>query len=334
MGTIGSDDCASTKRMTSSLPAFDTPIVLVVFNRPDHTEVVFRRVAEMRPARLLIIADGPRADRAGESAICERVRTITTQVDWPCEVLTNFSATNMGCRKRLISGLNWVFDQVEEAIILEDDILPDHSFFRFCEEMLLRFRHDSRISMVTGFNIVQDHYSMEWSYFYSQLTHIWGWATWRRSWVRYDEHLTNWPAIKATGMMRELFSRPEQRRFWTSVFDQMHGGGGPDTWDFQWVYTNLINRGLAITPRTNLIKNIGFGPGATHTHRAEDAPAVVAGTMSFPLLHPPAMIPLRELDELDGRLSGHYVPGLPIRAMHKLKGTLAKGLRKLKGRQS
>ncbi len=308
-----------------------TPIVFIVFNRPEHTEVVFRRIAQVRPSHLLVIADGPRADRLGEAETCQRVRDIATQVDWPCEVLTNFSDTNMGCRKRVISGLNWAFEQVEEAIILEDDILPDVSFFRFCEEMLAHFRNDSRISMITGFNIVKDHPHKQWSYFYSQLTHIWGWATWRQSWAMYDEHLSEWPSIKEAGLLEEIFTIPAQRRFWTHIFDEMYNGTGPNTWDYQWAYTNLVQRRLSVTPRINLIDNIGFGPGATHTHRAEDAPSVAAGTLSFPLIHPPAMIPLREIDELDGRLSKNHIQGLRERAIGKLGRVFAKVLTGPKG---
>lgn len=300
-----------------------TPVVLIVFNRPEQTEIVFRRIAQVRPARLLVIADGPRSARLGEAELCAKVRHIATRVDWNCEILTNFSDVNMGCRRRIVSGLNWAFEQVEKAIILEDDILPDITFFRFCEEMLTRFQDDSRISMITGFNIVQDHVNTPWSYFYSRLTHIWGWATWRRSWARYDEHLSQWPAIRAAGLMPEFFQRPEQRRFWTAIFDKMHQGTGPDTWDYQWAYTNLIHHALAVTPRVNLIENIGFGAEATHTRRTEDAPALAVGTMSFPLLHPPAMVPLRKMDELDGRLSGSTIPGLPKRALRRVKRALA-----------
>ena len=186
-----------------------TPVVFIVFNRPQHTEAVFRRIAQARPPCLLVVADGPRPNKPGEAALCAKVRQIATQVDWPCEVLTNFSDVNLGCGMGPISGLNWAFEKVEEAIILEDDILPDVSFFRFCDEMLERFRNDSRISMITGFNVVQDHVPMDWSYYYSQITHCWGWATWRRSWARYDQHLKHWPAVKAAGLMREYFARPD-----------------------------------------------------------------------------------------------------------------------------
>jgi hypothetical protein len=317
--------------MTTDAPECKTPIVLIIFNRPEHTEAVFRRIAQVRPAELLIVADGPRPDRLGESALCQRARQIVTQADWPCKILTNFAEANMGCGKRVISGLNWAFEHVEEAIILEDDILPDLSFFRFCDEMLERFRNDSRISMITGFNIVQDHLQTPWSYFYSQLSHLWGWATWRRSWVRYDEHLSEWPAIKAAGIMREIFERPKECRYWVEVFDVMHKGASVDTWDYQWVYTNLINHSLAVTSGTNLVENIGFGPGATHTLRAEDVPPITAGTLSFPLIHPPAMVPLRTMDELDARLSGFYIPALPQRAIRKFKRKFAEALQARRG---
>ncbi len=119
----------------------ETPVALIVFNRPETTRRVFAAIAAARPARLLLIADGPRTDRPGEVERCDEVRKIVTSVDWPCEVLTNFAEENMGCRRRVVSGLNWVFSQVEEAIILEDDCVPDASFFPFCAEMLERYRH-------------------------------------------------------------------------------------------------------------------------------------------------------------------------------------------------
>lgn len=310
-----------------------TPVIFIVFNRPEHTETVLQRIAQVRPSRLLVVADGPRADRPGEAATCQKVREIATRVDWPCEILTNFSDANLGCRRRVISGLNWAFEQVEEAIILEDDVVPDVSFFRFCDEMLARFRCDSRISMIAGLNLVEDHPHSQWSYYGSQRMHIWGWATWRRSWATYDEHLRDWPAIKAAGFMQELFPLPAQCRFWTRIFDQMHNGTGPDTWDYQWAYTNLVHGRLSITPRVNLIENIGFGPGATHTHRLEDGPSVASGTLSFPLIHPPALIPLRRIDELDGRLSKSYIPGIRERIIHKLKRAFAKAFVGSRGAQ-
>jgi hypothetical protein len=304
--------------MSFEISPCQTPIVFIIFNRPELTRRVFSRIAQVKPTRLLIVADGARADRPGETEISERVRAIALAVDWPCKVQTNFASSNMGCRSRLVSGLTWAFEQVEQAIILEDDVLPDLSFFPFCEEMLARFSDDDRISMITGFNIVQDSTKTGDSYFYSRMTHIWGWATWRRSWARYDEHLAQWPAIRASGLLQSLFKEPAQYRFWARIFDQMHQGTGPDTWDYQWVYTNLINHALSVVPRVNLIANIGFGPEATHTTKVEDTPTLAVGSLTFPLRHPPAIIPWSKLDELEGRLSGTTIPNIARRIFSKI----------------
>jgi hypothetical protein len=303
---------------------FETPVALFVFNRPDTTRRVFEAIANVRPARLLLVADGPRPGKGGEAEACQQVREIVSRVDWPSEVSTNFAESNLGCKDRMISGLNWVFSLVEEAIILEDDILPDPSFFSFCEAMLSRYRNDSRISMVAGFNIVQDSVRTDSSYFFSHLTHIWGWATWRQSWARYDEKLTNWPAIRDAGLLWEIFERAENVKYWTNVFDQMHQGTGPNTWDYQWMYTNLTNHSLSIVPRVNLVENIGFGHKATHTIDESAKPAVSVHSIELPLTHPPAVVPLRSMDRIDQRLSGFQTPGLAKRILGRLRRVLSK----------
>jgi hypothetical protein len=306
-----------------------TPVALVVFNRPQQTRAVFDRIAQARPTQLLIIADGPRSERQGEAELCEQVRAIATAVTWPCEVRTNFAPENLGCRRRLVSGLNWLFEQVEEAIILEDDVIVDQSFFPFCEEMLARFRTDDRVSMISAFNIADDLTQDGPSYLFSTLTHIWGWATWRRAWARYDETLLLWPEIKTSGLMEQRFADPRSRAYWTTVFDAMHNGNGPNTWDHQWAYTNFMNNTLAVVPGINLMENIGFGPDATHTLDTEDAPALKAGRIRFPLVHPPAMVPMRLFDEVDNKRSGFQIPTFTERLVKRLQ-RVATRLRKQK----
>ncbi len=308
--------------MSESAYTCETPVALFAFNRPELTKRVFRRIAEVRPKRLLCVADAARPDRPEEEQRCKEVQAILSAVDWPCEVQTNFAVQNMGCRGRLITGLNWVFEQVEEAVILEDDVLPDPTFFRFCDEMLQRYRNDTRVAMVSGLNLVQDKTQAPDSYFFSQLTHIWGWASWRRAWATYDPDLTDWPAIKAAGLMRELFPKPAHQRYWTHVFDQMHSGTGPDTWDTQWFYTNLKNSVLSVTPGVNLVENLGFGPDATHTIYAADVPRFLVQPLQFPLQHPPAMVPLRHLDVIDQERSGSRLPTILSRVRNKLRRSL------------
>ena len=320
--TVLSKGRAHGSQVEAEPKQLETAVALIVFNRPALTRVVFERVAQVRPRRLLLVADGPRPDRSEDHALCEEVRDIVTGVNWPCEVQTNFAPANLGCRARVISGLNWVFQQVEEAIILEDDILPDPSFFPFCVEMLQRFRHDPRIAMITGFNHSADLQRPPYSYFFSELTHVWGWASWREAWKHYDEALTSWPEVRRCGLLREVFPERGAVRYWTQIFDTMHSGTGPNTWDYQWMYTNLARHALSITPQRNLVQNIGFGAGGTHETSSAGAPRVSVGALPFPLQHPPTMIASRSLDALDQRLSGWHVPGLPKRIVRKAKRVL------------
>ena len=297
----------------------ETPVALIVFNRPRLTRALFERVAAARPRKLLLIADGPRASRAGEAQLCAEVREIVSRVDWPCEVQRNFAEENLGCRQRVISGLDWLFEQVEEAIILEDDILPDPSFFPFCEEMLERYRYDDRVSMITGFHIGADEAKLAESYYFSALTHIWGWATWRRAWQHYDEHMSGWPQAKRSGTLRRVFPASSARRYWTPILDGMYHGTGPNTWDYQWMFTNILRGSLSVTPGVNLIENIGFGADATHVSDSAGAPKVSVGALRFPLQHPDKVVASKDLDALDQRLSEWHKAILPVRAVRKAR---------------
>lgn len=318
--------------MQADVQQFGTAVVLIVFNRPAITRAVFARIAEMQPKQLLVVADGPRPDRENERTLCEQVRQIVTAVDWPCDLRTNFAERNLGCRERVISGLNWAFEQVEQAIILEDDILPDPSFFLFCAEMLERFRGDPRVGMITGFNIAADQTAADqapspYSYHFSELTHIWGWATWREAWKHYDPSMTSWPAVRDAGMLQDVFTERSAERYWTPILEGMYQGRGPNTWDYQWMFTNLTRRSLSVVPRVNLVHNLGFGEDATHVTHPGDAPQVSVKSLSFPLQHPPAMIAARSVDRLDQRLSDWHVPGLPKRVVRKLRRVVAGGNR-------
>ena len=273
-----------------------TPVAMIVFNRPQTTRVVFDAISKIRPAKFLVIADGPRASHSGEEERCAQVREIVRAVDWPCELLTNFADSNLGCQERVISGLDWVFSLVEEAIILEDDCLPDLSFFPFCRELLERYRGDSRISYISGANLVQDYTKIDDSYFFSQIGGIWGWATWRSEWHRYDRHLRDWPELRNENKLAEVFDQPRAAAYWTRIFNLMHENKGPNTWDYQWLYTGLKNNSLTVVPSVNLIHNIGFGEDATHTTEQDPRFILPATPMRFPLRHPSSFIPSRSLD--------------------------------------
>lgn len=261
-----------------------TPVALIIFNRPDTTARVFAEVAKARPPKLLVVGDGPRTDRSGEEIQVAAARAIINQVNWPCEVSTNFSDTNLGCRNRVSSGIDWIFEQVEEAIILEDDCLPDPSFFHFCQDMLEHYRHDQRIGMISGNNFQQGRKYGSGSYYFSKYAHIWGWATWRRAWKSYDVRASIWPRFRDEGYLERLLI-PAERPTWCRHLDGVYSGQ-IDTWDYQWTLTCWANSMLTILPQENLISNIGFGMNATHTKTPSRYASMATSSIQWPLLHP------------------------------------------------
>lgn len=276
------------------------PIVLMIFNRPDLTEHVFAAIAEARPRKLLVIADGPRPERAGEAEKCAAARAIVERVDWECDVLKNYSDINMGCARRPATGLRWVFEQVEEAIILEDDCVPHPTFFPFCEELLEKYRDDERVMHISGNNFLFHQKSMPFSYFFSHYCLSWGWATWRRAFQYYDPEIKLWPTLADTSWLLDLLGDPRAVDHWNKVYDLTYASMDTvNTWDFQWVFACWAQRGLSILPNTNLVSNVGFREDATHTKRAEHKCANSATMeMIFPLKHPACMMRDREADQI------------------------------------
>ncbi|HIK22925.1 MAG TPA: glycosyltransferase family 2 protein [Thermosynechococcus sp. M3746_W2019_013] len=273
-----------------------TPVAFIIFNRPDTTERVFAEIAKARPPKLLVVGDGPRVNRQDEAEKVAAARAVVERVDWECEVLTNFSETNLGCKQRVSSGINWVFSQVEEAIILEDDCLPDQTFFRFCQELLERYRHDQRIGMISGNNFQFGRRRNGDSYYFSKYTHIWGWATWRDRWVgSYDIAMSKWPRIRDEGWLVDMVGNASEARYWKNIFESVYRGE-IDTWDYQWTFANWVEGRLTILPATNLISNIGFGPNATHTRRTSELANMARVPMNFPLVHPVGVIRNNQAD--------------------------------------
>lgn len=273
-----------------------TPVVLILFKRPGATDRVFKAIAEARPRKLFLIADGPRVNRPEESEACRAARSVVERVDWDCEVFKNYSEVNMGCGRRPASGIDWVFDHAEEAIILEDDCLPAPSFFQFCEELLERYREDRRVMHINGSTYRNYEFSAPESYFFSQFPGCWGWATWRRAWREFDFSVKLWPRFRATGWMNGFLGNDQAVKYWDALFEGAYENR-PDLsyWDYQWLFACWSSSGLAIVPGSNLVSNIGGGPDATHTadHSLVNLPS---GKMRFPLRHPPTVLPEWNLD--------------------------------------
>jgi hypothetical protein len=239
------------------------PVALFVFNRPQITSQMYERVRAAKPRRLLVVADGPRPERKDEARLCEVTRKIVSSPDWPCELLTNFSDENLGCRRRLSSGLDWVFEQCSEAMILEDDCLPCPSFFTFCGAMLERYRDDTRIMHVSGDNFQDGVRRGSGSYFFSRYSLSWGWASWSRAWHHYDANISLWPTALKERWLESLLDDPLEIEYWTDIFDGLYRGE-INTWDYQWLFACWHSNGLSIQPNENLVTNIGIGPDATH----------------------------------------------------------------------
>lgn len=263
-----------------------TPVAFIIFNRPDTTEQVFQRIREAKPKKLLVIADGPRENRIGEDEKCAKTRAIIDQVDWDCEVLKNYSSINLGCGKRPATGITWVFEQVEEAIILEDDCLPHPTFFRFCQEMLQRYATDERIMHISGNNFQFKENKTKYSYYFSKFNHIWGWASWRRAWQLYDYDMTAWPDVNQMNLIDNIFKKKEHANFWRNTFEAAYDNVYKDYWDYQWTFACWAQGGLSILPNGNLVTNIGFGPEATHTKEPSKFNNMELEEMIFPLTHP------------------------------------------------
>jgi hypothetical protein len=266
-----------------------TPVAFLIFKRPDTTEKVFEAIRQAKPPKLLVVADGPRPDRPGEAEKCQATREIIKRVDWDCEVLTNYSDVNLGCKKRVSSGLDWVFENVEEAIILEDDCLPHSDFFRFCEELLEYYRYDRRIMAICGFNCILNSNRSKDSYYFSRDFFPWGWASWKRSWQYYDCEMKHWTRIRDEGWLKDILQNNKQVAYWKEIFQNTYQNH-INTWDYQWIFSCWIQSGLTILPNANLISNIGFGKDATHTIEESRLSNVTSLPINFPIEHPQFII--------------------------------------------
>ncbi|MEK6927954.1 MAG: hypothetical protein AABX11_05985 [Nanoarchaeota archaeon] len=269
------------------IKSFNTPILLMGFNRPESIRKVLAEVRKARPKQIFLAVDGPRTKE--EEKKVKQVRDIAKEIDWPCKINTLFQKKNLGCRNGGITAIKWFFDNVEEGIILEDDAIPTPDFFRFCAEMLEKYRHDNRIMHVSGCNFQRGWQRERYSYYFSSYTYMWGFATWRRARKKYDPEAKLYPHLKSKGYIRDLFPNFFERKHMERILNTAYynNNDAPDT---EWLYSVFINSGLSIVPNKNLINYIGFTEDSAHT-KSEDSflyqpPSVIA----FPLKHPPFII--------------------------------------------
>lgn len=245
---------------------YNTPVLFLIFKNPEVTSKVFSSIRAIRPSVLYISADGPRLDRLDERAECEATRKLTEDIDWECQVYRRYLTENLGCREAVSSAISWMFEKEDAGIILEYDCLPDLSFFSFCETMLIKYANDETIMHISGDNFQNGVTRGDGSYYFSSITGIWGWATWRRSWKYFDPNITELPEFIQSKKIQNILSKPHLQKYFLKKFQSIFYKKNITTWGFGWSFAVMNNDGLCVVPNINLVSNIGFGGDATHAN--------------------------------------------------------------------
>jgi len=301
---------------------FNTPILFIIFNRLETTKAVFEEIKKLKPKQLFIAADGYREQVPDEILKCEAVKNyVLNNIDWVCEVKTLFRDKNLGCGKGPATAITWFFENVAEGIILEDDCLPDQSFFYFCEEMLSRYRDNDKVFMVSGDNFVPNNLNkVDDSYYFSNIPHIWGWATWRRAWNKFNFNINDLPKFIDDKVIDKVWKDKKIKKYWLDLFYKA-SKEDLDIWDYQWVYAIWKNNGLCIAPSNNLVSNIGFNSGGTHTLvNFNKLQNIVKSELTFPIKHPQDLV---INDYMDSFVNNNiFLKGYTIKAILKKTGLL------------
>ena len=261
----------------------NTPIVLIIFKRSQSVKKIIDILRIFKPTNIYVIADGPR--EINEKSDCKKAREEIDKIDWNCSISKNYSLKNLGLKKRFKSGLDWVFENESKAVILEDDCIPDPSFFKYCDELLTKYKNNKKILTISGnnFNFTEES-ELKNSYFFSKYPLIWGWATWKRTWDLYDEDISDWN-INKTKWLDKIYKSKTIKKYWKLIFNKL-SKEEINTWDYQLTYLSLKENGLNIIPSINLVKNIGVDSKSTNINKKSRNTNLRANKIKFPLNHP------------------------------------------------
>jgi len=268
------------------LTEFDTPISFHIFNRPELTEKSFLQIKKIKPKQLFITADGPREDNQFDKIKCQEAREIVEDIDWECEIYKNYSKDNKGSYKSTSGGISWVFEHVDRAIILEDDCIPLQSFFLYCQELLEHYKYDERVAVISGNTFVPNKYINDHSYYFSRYSHIWGWATWKRTWNKVDLSMEQWPIFNSYNGLNSIFHYRNEVKHWQDLYQNMYDNAGARHWDYLLSLSLYMNNSLSIIPSTNLVSNVGYGANSTNTKIKTKLHELKKTDILFPLKHP------------------------------------------------
>lgn len=273
----------------------DVSVLFIVFNRLETTKKVFEVIKKAEVPRLYIASDGPRIGK-NEDGLIEQVRSyILNNISWKCEIFTLFRDKNLNCGPSVKNAIDWFFEHEERGIILEDDVVPRISFFRYCEELLEKYKDDDRIGMISGNNFIND-VDIEDSYLFSKFKNTWGWATWRRAWNNMDLDM-NWKkTIYKSSIIKNMGYSDKSTMAWEHILFTIKYNL-VSAWDYQWSFALGAHNQLSIVPKVNLVSNIGFGDNSTHTSGKAKDEYSISHDMKFPLKHPKYIICYMEYEK-------------------------------------
>jgi len=293
-----------------------TPVIIIIYKRPNHLRQVLASIAQAKPAKMLVIGDGPHPNHPEDLQKIRETRALFENLSWDCNIITNYSPINLGLRKRVSSGLSWAFNQVESGIILEDDCVPDPSFFNYSQQLLERYESDNRIMTIAGNNFQKKRQRGNHNYYYSRYSHCWGWATWKRSWDYYDDQMEIWPEIRDGNWLYDILDNNKPAvNYWKKIFQNVYENK-IESWAYRWTFSCWVQGGLTILPKINLVKNIGYGEDSTHTSSKKQTKNLSTNQVSFPLKHPPFVIRDTKADTFTQDY--HFGSKLSKRAKRKL----------------
>ena len=282
---------------------FKTPILIIAWKRPKQTKELIQKIKKINPDNLYIACDGPKNQNTlDDNKVKKTKELLLGSFEEVRQKKYFFSNKNQGCKLGVSNAINWFFENEKEGIILEDDCIPHLDFFSFCQEMLETYRNDERIWSITGHNQQNNIQRGSGTYYFSKYPRSWGWATWKRCWVKYDRDITDWPNIKSKGILKNKLKNQREINFWEKILDSIYYYNLPNTWDYQWTLSSFLNSGLTIVPNKNLIKNIGFDEDATHTFMSDSNTFIEIDLEKnndiFPTIHPDYFVINKEADKI------------------------------------
>lgn len=293
--------------------------MVFIYKRTTNFKAITDAMRRLSPSKIYIVADGA---KTGDEFVCNEARLkLESMINWDCDLQKNYSKVNLGLKLRFSSGIDWVFEHEDRAIFIEDDCIPDPSFFRFCDELLEKYKDDTRIGTISGNNFLFNKAKVKESYYFSRYPLIWGWATWKRVWVGYDPQLNDWKCRGENSWLYDLFSSKIPILYWKIIFDLVKKGE-INTWDYQLTYLSLKKNYLNIIPSTNLVTNVGVDKLSTHTKIKSRRIGLKSVPMTFPLRHPD----LVKLDKAADKVVFSNVYMTPVVIISLILKTIKKAL--------